>query len=113
MSPSVVNVGIRTVVAMQPHLMCKITAFPVQLDTGSSDLWVSGVNTSNIETSGQPDNTLFVEMDYGSGSASGNAFFATLEVGGLTVPNQGTSQSALSHKCYYLLFLLCSVRNSY
>ncbi|KAF7793493.1 hypothetical protein EIP86_004605 [Pleurotus ostreatoroseus] len=63
-------------------------SFPVQLDTGSSDLWVSGANTSNIETNDQPDNPLFVEMDYGSGSASGNVFVATLEVGGLAVRNQ-------------------------
>ncbi|KAF7796362.1 hypothetical protein EIP86_007539 [Pleurotus ostreatoroseus] len=63
-------------------------AFPVQLDTGSSDLWVGGPNTTNIYIPDPPKNPLFVPIEYGIGNVSGNVFLANLEVGGFIVPNQ-------------------------
>nr|VWO98982.1 Mannitol 1-phosphate dehydrogenase [Ganoderma boninense] len=59
--------------------------FTVQLDTGSTDLWVDGrgrnikfTNTTNI----------LVNEKYGVGSASGNLSFAGVQLGDFYVPSQ-------------------------
>lgn len=68
----------------------KHLAFPVQLDTGSSDLWVSGLATQNIHSSGQLNDNNLVEIVYGVGNVFGNVMFADIEFGGFTIQNQGT-----------------------
>ena len=62
------------------------TAFVVQFDTGSTDLWV--------QTGGIPINILSTTNvsateTYGRGEASGTIDFAEVTVGSYTIPSQG------------------------
>ena len=65
--------------------------FPIQLDTGSSDVWVQTpfelelTNTTDLNTT----------LTFGIGQASGNVAFADLQFGPHKVPGQGTSHSLL------------------
>ena len=66
--------------------------FPIQLDTGSSDLWikppfnVTFSNQTNIQTN----------LTFGIGQASGNVAFADVSLGPYKVKNQGTYYSMYS-----------------
>ncbi|GJE94319.1 acid protease [Phanerochaete sordida] len=59
--------------------------FTVQLDTGSSDLWVYAPD-QDIKISN--DSQLTANITYGTGSVSGPIQFAELKVGEYTVPSQ-------------------------
>lgn len=59
--------------------------FSVQLDTGSSDLWVFAPN-ANLKISN--DSHLSANITYGSGSVEGPIQFAELKVGEYTIPSQ-------------------------
>jgi len=61
------------------------TVYPVQLDTGSSDLWVHG------ESSPLPNSTpstINTNCSYGIGYAAGPISFAEVEFAGISVPSQ-------------------------
>lgn len=61
--------------------------FPIQLDTGSSDVWVQlppGVNVKNTTN-------LTTELTFGIGQVDGNIAFADMQLGPHTVPSQGMS----------------------
>ena len=66
--------------------MSGLLEFTVQLDTGSTDLWVDGRgrNIKATNTTGIPGNE-----SYGRGGASGVISFAELKVGEYTVSSQG------------------------
>ena len=66
--------------------MDAVTEFKVQIDTGSTDLWVNP-SAQKIQTTQKTD--VVVSEVYGKGNVTGNVAFAQLEVGGFTVPNQG------------------------
>ncbi|TFY59267.1 hypothetical protein EVJ58_g5884 [Rhodofomes roseus] len=61
------------------------TVYPLQIDTGSSDLWVKGTSfpLSNTTHTSQAYN-----MTYGIGWASGNVSYAAVEFAGVEVQNQ-------------------------
>ncbi|OSD04314.1 acid protease [Trametes coccinea BRFM310] len=61
------------------------TEYPLQLDTGSSDLWVKGTSHP-LPQSTQTTTTL--NITYGIGHTFGNVAYATVEFAGITVPNQ-------------------------
>lgn len=60
--------------------------FSVQLDTGSSDLWVYAPDADIKVTN---DSHLTTNITYGIGSVSGPIQFAELIVGEFTIPSQG------------------------
>ena len=68
--------------------MCGSSEFTVQLDTGSTDLWVDGRgrNIKATNTTGIPGN-----VSYAGGEVSGVISFAELKVGEYTVSSQGWS----------------------
>ncbi|KAH9938591.1 aspartic peptidase domain-containing protein [Fomitopsis serialis] len=61
------------------------TVYPLQIDTGSSDLWVKGASfpLSNTTLTSQAYN-----VTYGIGWAYGNVSYATVEFAGVEVQNQ-------------------------
>ncbi|KZT12774.1 acid protease [Laetiporus sulphureus 93-53] len=61
------------------------TAYPVQIDTGSSDLWVKG---SSFPLSGATTTSLADNMTYGIGWAYGNVSYAEVEFAGIEVKSQ-------------------------
>ncbi|CDO76249.1 hypothetical protein BN946_scf184470.g7 [Trametes cinnabarina] len=61
------------------------TEYPLQLDTGSSDLWVKG-SSHPLPQSTQTSTTL--NITYGIGYTFGNVAYTTVEFAGITVPNQ-------------------------
>ncbi|KAI9000949.1 acid protease [Trametes punicea] len=61
------------------------TEYPLQLDTGSSDLWVKGTSHP-LPHSNQTSTTL--NITYGIGYTFGNIAYTTVEFAGITVPNQ-------------------------
>ncbi|KAI0832488.1 acid protease [Trametes gibbosa] len=61
------------------------TDYPLQLDTGSSDLWVKG-KSSPLPHSNQTSLTL--SLTYGVGETSGYISYTSVEFAGITVPNQ-------------------------
>ncbi|KAI0660918.1 acid protease [Cubamyces menziesii] len=61
------------------------TEYPLQLDTGSSDLWVKG-SSHPLPQSTQTSYTL--NLTYGIGYTYGNVAYTNVEFAGITVPNQ-------------------------
>ncbi|KAI0774340.1 acid protease [Fomes fomentarius] len=61
------------------------TEYPLQLDTGSSDLWVKG-KSSPLPHTNQTAYTL--NITYGIGSTSGHIAYADVEFAGITVKDQ-------------------------
>ncbi|KAI1796319.1 acid protease [Ganoderma leucocontextum] len=61
------------------------TEYPLQLDTGSSDLWVKGA-TSPLPNANQTALTL--NVTYGIGSTYGHISYTSVEFAGIKVPNQ-------------------------
>jgi hypothetical protein len=65
----------------------EILAFPIQLDTGSSDVWVKTpfplefMNATNISTN----------LTFGIGEVSGSIAFADMSLGSHEVPSQGNA----------------------
>jgi len=59
--------------------------YPVQLDTGSSDLWVLG---KSQPLPGASDTSQTYNLTYGIGWASGNVSYATVEFADITVQKQ-------------------------
>lgn len=64
------------------------TDFTLQLDTGSSDLWVYAPGESLTIKN---DSGLFQNVTYGKGSISGPVQFAEVKIGEFTIPSQGES----------------------
>lgn len=63
--------------------------FDVQLDTGSSDLWI---RTPKAPLTIRNDSGLHpVNLTYGSGWASGPIQFAEVKIGEYVIPSQGVS----------------------
>ncbi|KAI0778821.1 hypothetical protein BD413DRAFT_119199 [Trametes elegans] len=60
--------------------------FMVQIDTGSSDLWVNAKGRGEIKTTNQTD--LIAKGECGSGSVEGPELFAELRLGEYTIPSQ-------------------------
>ncbi|EGN93043.1 hypothetical protein SERLA73DRAFT_64735, partial [Serpula lacrymans var. lacrymans S7.3] len=60
-------------------------AYPVQLDTGSSDLWIQGPSTPLPNAN---DTSQTYNVTYGIGWAYGNVAYAPVEFAGISVPNQ-------------------------
>lgn len=60
-------------------------SYPVQLDTGSSDLWVKGPSTP-LPNSNQTSQTY--NLTYGIGWAYGHVSYASAEFAGISVPQQ-------------------------
>ncbi|OCB83844.1 hypothetical protein A7U60_g9049 [Sanghuangporus baumii] len=58
------------------------TAIPVMLDTGSSDLWVTGTVPNAV------DSKKAVELTYAVGKATGDIYFADMTFGNFTVDEQ-------------------------
>ncbi|KAL5512740.1 hypothetical protein ACEPAG_3006 [Sanghuangporus baumii] len=58
------------------------TAVPVMLDTGSSDLWVTGTVPNAV------DSKKDVELTYAVGKATGDIYFANMTFGNYTVDDQ-------------------------
>lgn len=83
-------VSTQTVFAYCIH--ARDTEVLIQLDTGSSDLWVSP-ETSDIEFTNSTD--LQADEAYGIGHISGSVQFANVQLGNHIVPNQGTRASTL------------------
>lgn len=69
-------------------ILTSCEAFTVQMDTGSSDLWVLPGSTQIPLTE---TTNITIEESYGSGTASGMIQFAHMEFAGFTVPEQGAS----------------------
>ncbi|KZT71610.1 acid protease [Daedalea quercina L-15889] len=67
------------------HYANRRSVYPLQIDTGSSDLWVKGASfpLSNATHTSQAYN-----MTYGIGWAYGNVSYATVEFAGVEVQNQ-------------------------
>ncbi|KDQ15395.1 hypothetical protein BOTBODRAFT_31717 [Botryobasidium botryosum FD-172 SS1] len=61
------------------------TSFGVQLDTGSSDLWIQ---PGNVTIPGVTPTTLVQNITYGIGWASGSVATASVEFAGYTIPAQ-------------------------
>lgn len=61
------------------------TTYPVQLDTGSSDLWIKG-DTTPLPSSNQTSTTY--NLTYGIGWAYGHVSYASAEFAGINVPSQ-------------------------
>ncbi|RDX55693.1 acid protease [Lentinus brumalis] len=61
------------------------TEYPLQLDTGSSDLWVKGA-TSPLPNANSTALTL--NITYGIGSTYGHISYTPVEFAGISVPNQ-------------------------
>lgn len=61
-------------------------AFIVQMDTGSSDLWVYSPGTT-LNLTNTTDIT--TTESYGQGVAEGTIVFGEFKLGGFTVPSQG------------------------
>lgn len=61
------------------------SAYPVQLDTGSSDLWVKGPQ-SPLPNTNQTSTTY--NLTYGIGWAFGHVSYAQVDFAGITVPQQ-------------------------
>ncbi|TFK55700.1 acid protease [Heliocybe sulcata] len=61
------------------------TTVPVQLDTGSSDLWIKG-DITPLPSSNQTSTTY--NLTYGIGWAYGHVSYASAEFAGITVPSQ-------------------------
>ncbi|KAH9846972.1 acid protease [Lenzites betulinus] len=61
------------------------TEYPLQLDTGSSDLWVKGKSSPLPNTS---QTSLSLSLTYGVGQTSGNISYTSVEFAGITVSNQ-------------------------
>lgn len=62
------------------------TDFRVELDTGSSDLWVYP-NATPVQLTNSTN--LNATLTYAQGEMSGTILFATVEFGGYTIPSQG------------------------
>ncbi|KAF7793489.1 hypothetical protein EIP86_004601 [Pleurotus ostreatoroseus] len=81
--------------------------FTVQMDTGSTDLWVLPNPGQHIALVNTTD--IVISEGYGSGTATGHIQFAELEFAGFTVPSQGqmfTSQNAqYENLCLHHSFL--------
>ncbi|EMD40676.1 hypothetical protein CERSUDRAFT_43711, partial [Gelatoporia subvermispora B] len=60
-------------------------SYPVQLDTGSADLWIKG-STFPLPNTTQTSTT--VNMTYGIGWAFGNISYASADFAGITIPTQ-------------------------
>ncbi|KZS89195.1 acid protease [Sistotremastrum niveocremeum HHB9708] len=79
------------------------TTFPVQLDTGSADLWFASSACSTSSCSSLPSNDLFnptstsvatdkpFNISYAAGSVSGPIYWDTVQVGGYSMSNQAFS----------------------
>ncbi|KAI0650674.1 acid protease [Trametes meyenii] len=70
------------------------TEYPLQLDTGSSDLWVKGAS-SPLPHSNQTSLTL--NVTYGIGSTYGHISYATVEFANITVPNQAFIDASVAN----------------
>ena len=62
------------------------TEFTVQLDTGSSDLWIYAPGNSIKVLN---DSHLSANLTYGTGSVDGPIQFAEVKIGEYTIPSQG------------------------
>ena len=67
-------------------------AFTVQIDTGSTDLWVLPANPQSVQLT-QTTNIPLVES-YGIGQANGTIEFAEVEFSGFTIPSQGNVRAS-------------------
>lgn len=71
--------------------------FTVQLDSGSSDLWILPGSASLKLTN---DSGLYTDIFYGEGAVGGNIQFAELKLGEYTIPSQGQPE-------HCVLFVIC------
>ena len=70
----------------------------MQIDTGSSDLWVNYANlTTGMEIASNPH--LSGADAYGDGEVSGEIILAKLQLGELTAPQQGELCPMDTNKC--------------
>lgn len=74
-----------------PFAYSQHVEFAVQLDTGSSDLWVYA-NTTQISLTNTT--ALSGGIVYGSGNCSGTIDFAEVKIGPYTIPSQGEDNTA-------------------
>lgn len=65
--------------------------FPIQLDTGSSDVWVQTPFPINITK----DTSIPVNLTFGIGQVAGEIAFTDMEMGDYKVQNQGAPVSTL------------------
>lgn len=65
-----------------------LSDFTVQLDTGSSDLWL---NTAGREFQVTNTSDVMAVETFGLGQAQGNVAFAQLQIGDFTIESQGAS----------------------
>ena len=72
-----------------PQLTRTSTEITVQVDTGSTDLWVSASSGQNISLVNTTD--IVISETYGIGNNTGHIQFAELEFAGFMVPSQGKS----------------------
>lgn len=63
--------------------------YTVQMDTGSSDLWI--FSNDALKINNRTD--IVVTETYGIGQAEGPVVFANFQIGDYKVPNQGTEVS--------------------
>lgn len=94
MSTSVAKVSCRGYPCYDHYLAANwsilLLDFSLQLDTGSSDLWLHSptpVNTTNTTDT-------LITLTYGLGSAAGKVDYASLAIGDYTIPEQGGHVSA-------------------
>ncbi|XP_078276605.1 gastricsin-like [Rhinoraja longicauda] len=92
-------------------------SFQVLFDTGSSNLWIDSIYCSSQSCSNHPKydprrsstfttNRQTFQMSYGSGSLSGFFGYDTVDVAGISIPNQefGVSQNEPGSTFYYAKF---------
>ena len=67
------------------HPVLIFAEFALQLDSGSTDLWVQ----THLPLKINNDTGLFAQLSYGTGVANGTIQFAEVKIGEYTIPNQG------------------------
>lgn len=74
-----------------------LAEFRVQLDSGSSDLWIFSPK-ADLKLTGK--SKFVVKETYGIGEADGPVVFGELKLGAYTVPNQGNVLYYLLRMCF-------------